>query len=344
MEETSQQEKPESEYIKPNEEEQGGIRRRLRDRDLLKKRKAEAEEKDQWIFGVESQRKRSRAEDKSGTKRRGRPRKAEPSPQISVIQEEAAVTQEAPAVVVVPEPAEVIPDQISASLTPLIAVETQSVSVLHAPAAPVSPAVPVVPDPVALAAPVTLAVSIVPDPAPVFQSLPIFGPPLTSPAPVSPALDLDPVSVQASAPAPDADSVLALSQDTVPPVAPPSAPPQVETLYKESQDKEVLNQVLIEDLGPDEEEDISTLQDKRADEDLSETLSTTINVPEQNKCTLFQPCRPHHCHENIFQEINCNFSQIHCSDIASVHNKSDYVLTVCHSLHLSIIFLQCAVC
>ncbi|XP_023151063.1 uncharacterized protein hemgn [Amphiprion ocellaris] len=266
MEETSQQEKPESEYIKPNEEEQGGIRRRLRDRDLLKKRKAEAEEKDQWIFGVESPRKRSRAEDKSGTKRRGRPRKAEPSPQISVVQEEAAVTQEAPAVVVVPEPAEVIPDQISASLTPIIAVETQSVSVLDAPAAPV-----------------TLAVPIVPDPAPVFQSLPIFGPPLTSPAPVNPTVDVDPVSVQASAPAPDADSVPALSQDTVPPTAPPSAPPQVETLCTESQGREALDQVLIEDLGPDEEEDISTLQDKRADEDLSETLSTTIKVPEQNK-------------------------------------------------------------
>eukprot|EP00064_Thunnus_orientalis_P017376 superscaffoldBa00003668_g17457 len=197
MEETLQQGKPESEYKNQNEEE-GGIRRRLRDRDLLRKRKAEAEEKEtnQWVFGVESQRKRPRAEQRSGSRKRGRPRKSEPTPEISFTQEETAPAQEAPAVVVVPEPAAVIPAQTSGSLTPLLSV----------------------------------------------------------------------------------------GSDTS----------QVETLYTESQGREALDQVLIEDLGPDEEEDIPPAEDKRADEDLSET--PLINVPEQNKMfsipTMSSPLPP----------------------------------------------------
>ncbi|XP_071361388.1 hemogen isoform X3 [Trachinotus anak] len=216
MEETLQQEKQESEYKNPSED-QGGIRRRLRDRDLLRKRKAEAEEKEtnQWVFGAESQRKRSRTDEKSGTKKRGRPRKTDPTPEITVIQEEAAVAQEAPAVVVVPEPVGIISDTA-------------------------------------------------------------------------------PIPVQDSAPAPDAVPVPApaLSRAPVPAAAP--APPQVETLYTESQGREALDQVLIEDLGPDEEEDINPLQDKGADEDLSET--PLVNVPEQNKMfsipTLSSPPLP----------------------------------------------------
>ncbi|XP_022625837.1 nischarin-like isoform X1 [Seriola dumerili] len=274
MEEALQQEKQESEYKNPNED-QGGIRRRLRDRDLLRKRKAEAEEKEtnQWVYGMESQRKRSRTDEKSGAKKRGRPRKTDPTPEISVIQEEAAVVQEAPAVVVVPEPVGIISGQTSGSLTPLLVVGSET---LESQPAPV------------LAAPASL---------PMFGSAQssLFGPVLTSldpvnqtPALVSPSVpapspavvvDTTPIPVQGSAPAPDAIPVPALSQAPVPAAAP--APPQVETLYKESQGREALDQVLIEDLGPDEEEDINPLQDQRADEDLSETPS--VSVPEQNK-------------------------------------------------------------
>ncbi|XP_069545431.1 uncharacterized protein hemgn isoform X1 [Brachyistius frenatus] len=263
MEQMSQQEKEELEYQNPNEV-QGGIRRRLRDRDLLKKRKAEAEEKEtnQWVLGVESQRKRSRAQDKSGTKRRGRPRKTDPMLQISVVQEEAAGTQEGPAVVVVPEPAEVIPDQISDYLTPVITVESQLVPILAAPAS-----------------------------APLLESVqsPVFAPFLTSPAPAAPTPETAPVPVQDSAPDPDAVSAPAPSQDSVPAADPaaPSAPPQVETLYTESQGRQAMDQILIDELGSDEEEDISPSQDKRADEDLRETLS--IDMPEQNKIIYSVP-------------------------------------------------------
>lgn len=184
---------------------------------------------------MESQRKRSRAEDKSGAKKRGRPRKTEPTPQLSAVQEEVEALQETPAVVVVPEPAVVIQDQITGSLPPLFGLESQPASILAAPV-----------------------------PAAVFEFV-------QNSAPASTLAFAAPVPVQDSAPAPDAVLVPAQSLDSVPAVtpAPPSAPPQVETLYTESQGKEAPGQVLIEDLGPDEEEDVSPSQgNKRANEGL----------------------------------------------------------------------------
>ncbi|XP_053193941.1 uncharacterized protein hemgn isoform X2 [Scomber japonicus] len=281
MEETLQQEKPESEY-KNETEDQGGIRRRLRDRDLLKKRKAEAEAKEtnQWVLGLESQRKRPRAEQKGGSRKRGRPRKSEVTPEIPFLQEETAPAQEAPAVVVVPEPVEVIPAQASGSLTPLLAVGSD---MFESPPAPV----------IAAPAPVIAAPApVIAAPAPMlFGSLqsPLFAPTLISRAPVNPTpafvspsvlapakvLDTASVPAQDSTPAPDAVPVPAVSRDPVPAVA------QVETLYTESQDRVALDQVLIEDLGPDDEDDIPPTQDKGADEDLSET--PLINVSEQSK-------------------------------------------------------------
>ncbi|XP_026158279.1 predicted GPI-anchored protein 58 isoform X2 [Mastacembelus armatus] len=262
MEDTLQQDK-QLESKNPNED-PGGIRQRLRDRDLLRKRKAEAEEKE--TNQVETQRKRPRADDKSGTKRRGRPRKPEPTPEIGVIQEEAAVPQESPAVAVVPEPVVVIS---SGSLSPFTVVDGDTL--------------------------VTQPEAVFTGPAPVlgsFQS-PVFAPALSSPAPVNPT----PALVSPSVPAPppekildiaplpalDAAAVAAQSQSPVPAPAPaaPTALPLVETLYTESQSEEALDQVLIEDLGPDEEEDISPSQDKRPDEDLAEKPS--ISIPEQNK-------------------------------------------------------------
>ncbi|KAG7461754.1 hypothetical protein MATL_G00194490 [Megalops atlanticus] len=57
--ETLEKDTTQSEYKQPDENE-GGILRRLRDRDLLRKRRAEAEEKEiyQWVYGVQSKRKR----------------------------------------------------------------------------------------------------------------------------------------------------------------------------------------------------------------------------------------------------------------------------------------------
>ncbi|XP_061573832.1 uncharacterized protein hemgn isoform X2 [Cololabis saira] len=263
MEDSSQEKRQELEIENQNEEE-GGIRRRLRDRDLLRKRKAEAEEKE--TNQIESQRKRSRSENKAGSKRRGRPRKTEPTPQLSVVGEEAAA---APAVIVAPEPAAFISDQISGSLTSMLAKEPQPPSVPAAPA-----------------------------PAPVlgsFQSS-IFGPLLIPRPPFNTAVEISEAPVQDSAPAraaaaaastpepaPVAFTAPSLIQDSAPAafLAPPIARNQVENLYTESQAREALDQVLIEDLGPDEEEDIAPSQDKRADEGVNEMLLT--NVPEQTR-------------------------------------------------------------
>ncbi|XP_029007553.1 uncharacterized protein hemgn isoform X2 [Betta splendens] len=236
MEETLQQGKKDMEYENPNDD-QGGIRRRLRDRNLLRKRKAEAEEKE--TNQVESQRKRSRADEEGGTKKRGRPRKNEALAEVSVIQAEAADVQEAPAVMVVPEPVAVTPAQTSGPSQPAL--------VLTSPA-----------------------------PVPVLgrvQSLVIA--PTTSPNPL-PSVVLP--SIPASSPAKSVDTALGSAADAGPAAAP--APPLVETLYTESQGKESLEQVLVEDLGPDEEED-SPSQDKGADKDLGET--PLISLPEKSQ-------------------------------------------------------------
>ncbi|XP_060913894.1 BCL-6 corepressor-like protein 1 isoform X2 [Labrus mixtus] len=262
MEETSQQEKQESDYKNPNED-QGGIGRRLRDRDLLKKRKAEAEEKE--TNQAESPRKTQRAENKRGSKSRGRPKKIEPTAEISVGQEETAVPQEAPAAL--PEPVEVIPDEASGFL------ESQPAPVLATPT-----------------------------PLPVFGSIqnPVFAPALTSSALLNPTTAIIPPSVPASspaivletapisvpdlAPATDTDAVpvpvsdpdLAPTETPVP-AAPPVAPLEVQSFYTGRQGRDgrvALNQVLIEDLGPGD--DVSVSQEKRDDKDVSGT-------PEENK-------------------------------------------------------------
>lgn len=194
---------------------------------------------------VESQRKRSRADDKSGTKKRGRPRKSEPTPELSVIQEEAVAVQDAPAVVVVPEPMGILSDQTSASLTPLFSVgsdtlESQPASVLAVPPE-IGSVQTSVPAP-GLSSPVNQTPALVP---------------LSVPGPSPPSV-LDTAQI----PAQDPDPVPALFQAPVP----AAAPSLVETLYTESQGRQALDQVLIEDLGPEEEEDISRSQDNRADE------------------------------------------------------------------------------
>lgn len=206
---------------------------------------------------MESPRKRPRADNRSGAKKKGRPRKTEPTPEISVIQEEAAAPQEAPAAAV-PEAAEVIPDQTSGSLSPLIAVELQPAS---APA----------PLPVFGSVQSPLFAPVPTPPAPLNPAPAPFSPSVPAPAPVQ-DLDTAPILVQDLDPAPDA--VPFLTQTPVPAAAPapPAAPPQVETLNIESQGREPLNQVLIEDLGPDEEEDASLSQDNGTDEGNKEEM------------------------------------------------------------------------
>ncbi|XP_060942203.1 uncharacterized protein hemgn [Limanda limanda] len=261
MEETLEQEKQETE---------GGIRRRLRDRDLLRKRKAEAEEKEtnQWVVREERQRKRSRADEKSGTKKRGRPRKGEPTLEIPVSQDEAASAPEAPAVMgVVPESVGVDSEQTSGSLTPLCdtgddKLESQPESVPVAPAS----------IQVLERAMTSLYAPLLTSPAPVNQSPTLLSFSVPAPLPTS-VVDGALVLLKA----PDAVSVPAPSQVPVP----VPAPPQVETLCTEERDRDAFDQVLIEDLGPDEEEDLSLLQDKTADEDLTEPPS--INIPEQDR-------------------------------------------------------------
>lgn len=251
MEEPLQQEQPEVDDKSPTED-QGGIRRRLRDRELLRKRRAEAEEKEtnQWVFGEESPRKRSRAGQKGGARKRGRPRKSGPTVEAAVTQDDPVVAQEQ----VLPKPVEVASGQTQSCLTPLFAVGGATLE---------SQPVPVAPAPVPM-----LASLQSPDPAPPQSTPAPVGP---SPALVSPSvpvsvLETPLIPVQDSSPAPEAGLLPSLAEAP----APPPDPPQVKTFYAESQDRAALDQVLIEDLGPDEEDDIYPSQDKSVEEDLSD--------------------------------------------------------------------------
>ncbi|KAK7930531.1 hypothetical protein WMY93_006926 [Mugilogobius chulae] len=197
-----QQEQPELEY----KNDQGDFRRRLRDRDLLKKRKAEAEEKetDEWDFGTESPRKKGRSGGKRG-RRRGRPRKTETAV-ISDLQRESGLDQDTPA-----------------SLTEAVLGET----------------------PIPLEAQVSDATAD----APAFVEL--------NPTPQDPTTALEPA----------VDIPPSLVQDVTPSAAfalPSIAPAIPEPMYTEPQIKPPQDQILIEDLGPDEEEDLCPSQDQQA--------------------------------------------------------------------------------
>ncbi|TTT79193.1 Hemogen [Bagarius yarrelli] len=90
MEETLQEKVPAE--VKAPAEEQGGIGPRLRDRELLRKRKAEAEERatNQWVYGAQSS-KRAKKETNNFPRKKGRPRKTvpvkEPQPEVREAQE-----------------------------------------------------------------------------------------------------------------------------------------------------------------------------------------------------------------------------------------------------------------
>ncbi|XP_053711248.1 hemogen [Synchiropus splendidus] len=311
MEESAPQQTQDLEYPGPTEE-QGGIRRRLRDRELLKKRKAEAEEKEtnQWLFGEESPRKRARAETKG---RRGRPRKAEirPAPDAAVLAEGA------PAVVVlVPAPQEALtssgtdaqgsrpadlPEQgpvLSDLLVPSQVVATAAFDSppVAAPAIPIRPdlvpiaAVPVDSTPT-LAPLLVVASSTAADSDPVIQvaqELDNRTPTLATPSVVAP-VGPDPVAVDPTSLLPSTVSTsetlnpqesLVVSDDsavTRADAAPPSTVPSLEVTISITPQ----NPVVIEDEGPDETEDFPQSQE---DEGVMPLNSTT----EQNQKFLTQ--------------------------------------------------------
>ncbi|XP_037545972.1 uncharacterized protein hemgn isoform X2 [Nematolebias whitei] len=126
----------------------------------------------------------------------------------------------------------------------------------------------------------TPAVVVAPEPAAAFISDQIYEAlasiQAVEPQPAPPAPTLQTVVFQ-SAVGPSSDP--ASSQDPVPETG--LAPPQLETLYMEPQDQEAPEQVLIEDLGPDEEEEEPLAEGRRNDEGLSGSL--LIDVPEQIK-------------------------------------------------------------
>lgn len=147
--------------------------------------------------------------------------------------------------VVVSEPAEIIPDQ---TLSTLVAVESQLAPVVTAPP-PVFGSVQI---------PVFLPSPAPPDSANLTQAL--LSPSAPAPAPIK-DLDVALIPVQDLALAP----VPFLTQAPVP-AAPPTAPSQVGALSEETKDRKDLNQVTVEDLCPDEKEDSSLSTDKRTDE------------------------------------------------------------------------------
>lgn len=164
--------------------------------------------------------------------------------EISVTQEESAAAA-GPAVVVVSEPAQISPDQKFFTLS---AVEFQPASVIAAPL-PVFESV--------------QSSSFTPAPTPPASTNPTQAPSVLEPA-SSKAPDEGPITVQDQIPALALDVPVLIQAPG--PAAPPPAdlfPPAAPNETK-GEDRE--GQVTIEDLGPDEEEDLSLSQTQITDE------------------------------------------------------------------------------
>lgn len=165
--------------------------------------------------------------------------------EISVIQEEPAAVAGPAVVVVVSEPAQINPDQTFFTLS---AVESQPASVTAAPL-PVFESV--------------QSSSYAPAPTPPASINPTQVPSLLEPTPTK-APDEGPITVQDQTPALARDVPVLIQAPA--PAAPPAAdvvPPAAPTETK-GEDREA--QVTIEDLGPEEEEDLSLSQTKITDE------------------------------------------------------------------------------
>ncbi|XP_067106495.1 uncharacterized protein hemgn isoform X1 [Osmerus mordax] len=308
MEESSQKE---LEYEDPDENE-GGIRRRLRDRDLLRKRRAEAEQKatNQWVYWMQSRKKRARGEDRGGSGKRGRPKKAETLPGLLAAEEEPGP---------LPDPQ---PVALPAVVEPLGVSMTTSVSLLpgRPPETPTPPEPQPahVPRPPAQGPPKPTPYSSLPMPFPAPDLLPVIVPALapdsastSTLAPVlAPAFTLTPASALTSVFTPTSAFTPTLASDSSsspalapsfaitpapppapasPPTSPPASPPApafpapapspMETLYTEPPEGERLAPVLLEELGPDEKQDLAPSPDHPGQGLLEEA---SIEVPEQN--------------------------------------------------------------
>ncbi|XP_056442231.1 mucin-7 isoform X2 [Gadus chalcogrammus] len=244
-----------------------GILRRLRDRDLLRKRKAEAEEKE--TKQVESKRRRARGEQRSGTGRRGRPRKIENLFEILPIQEKEKgeeQVQQAPQ----PPAEESLPEAVEAG--PAHTFYSRSIAPAYIPTSPAPPLnVTSVETPVIAsfftnlfqtAPTLTLnptlaqAPTQTPTPAPNSVSEPTDPAPSTQSPPLPPSSGQSQSETTVEAPV-SAGPMLALA-----PAPAPASPALVYTT--ESATIEAEGQVTIEDLGPDEMEDVCLTQKEEA--------------------------------------------------------------------------------
>lgn len=237
-------------------------------------------------FREESPRKR-RAGDRSGTKKRGRPRKTEPTQDIALVQDKAPVLQEAPAVVVVPEAAEKVPDQILGAQSQLPDAESQPTTVLAAPLSVFGSALrPLFAKDLAPPVPVN------PIQAPLSASVPAPAPTKDEDTVSVAVQDLGPPPAPASAPDRDDAPVLALSQEPNPPnpstdsPAPSTALSGIGALFTESREWENRNKVTIEDLGPDEEEDIPLPQGKIENDGNGEKKCSTKKYQKFESCLV----------------------------------------------------------
>lgn len=287
---------------------QGGILHRLRDRDLLKKRKAEVEKKE--TYRVESKRRRTRGEPRSSARRRGRPRKAENLPEVLPIQEEEEKKrkeeqeEEEGSVQEVPQPPaeEPLPDAEKAG--PGTFVYSPLLPLAYVPMAPAG-----LPDVDSVQAPmVTYSSSSLFSPAPTLAPTPAPASTLSpTPAPALVPTVAPTVVPKPTGPTPNTVQPPATSSQSPPRLPAPSGQSQTENPLEaapasdeaplvldlalapapsavvyttESSTREALGQVTIEDLGPDELEDVRLPQKEvaveRFDTDPSEGPSPAV--------------------------------------------------------------------
>lgn len=251
MEETRENEIPPT-VRKDLDDGEGGIRRRLRDRDLLRKRKAEAEEK---ANQAQNTRKRERRETRGTTGKRGRPRKNERPTDALVPQDNIPSRED-----VFKAEVEMVPSTIVPATVP----ELMEPKVKSTPSTLPLSAVILEPLPVQVPAP-TLTSVVAPAPTPALASLS---------APIE-----DPVSLTVPAPAPvpfQNYSPTPVSVPVLPTASIPAFSPAVIVGCGSA------DEVLIEDLGPDEEEDLPPPQgDLIIDQEASE--EPPVDVPDQNR-------------------------------------------------------------
>ncbi|KAI5625223.1 hemogen isoform X1 [Silurus asotus] len=135
--------------VKVPDDEQAGIGRRLRDRDLLRKRKAEAEERatNQWVYGAQSS-KRAKRETNNVSRKKGRPRKnVTEMPEVQDVGE-IDTPRHAEEMITAPYPAPVpapVPDPVSAPISDSIPAQDTALDLPRMPA--------LVPVPIPLSAP-----------------------------------------------------------------------------------------------------------------------------------------------------------------------------------------------